>query len=880
MRKLGYCCIIVFCALSASVFGQTDTSMKVIDYNTPTDYVIGGITVSGTKFLDPDILVTLSGLTVGEKINIPGDKISKAVRGMWEQGLFTDVKIKIVKTLGKTVFLDIELVERARLSKFEIKGVKKGDQDDLRGKIQLVAGRVVTENTKIHTANTILAFYRDKGFLTCKVNILEQPDTAKVNMVILTINIDKGKKVKIKEIAFEGVSKVSETKLKGKMKDTKEKVRFDVNGMLNPKNIKEAIDKKATKPTWDGVLENISPSRTLDYFAKYVRLNFFSGSKFIKKDYTKDKSNIVEYYNSQGYRDATILSDTVYMEDNELRIHLKVDEGKRYYFRNITWRGNTKYSDKELNGILNIHKGDVYNQGLLTERLNMSQSSQDVSSLYMDDGYLFFQINPLEVAVVDDSIDLEIRISEGPQATINEVRIMGNTKTKEYVIRRELRTLPGDKFSRTNLIRSQREIAGLGYFDQEQLEVVPIPNPEKGTVDIEYRVVEKPSDQLELSAGYGGTGRGVVGSLGVTFTNFSIQNIFKKNTWSPLPAGDGQRLSIRVQTNGQIYQSYNASFTEPWLGGKKPNSFSLSWSHVRYANLNVDNKVTGRFITNAASIGIGTRLKWPDDYFIFQAQLNYQNYTLQNWTTSNFLITDGSSNNINVKFTLSRNSVDPPQIYPRRGSNFSVSFAFTPPYSAFSKTDYSTLDVNHKYKFVEFHKWRVNAEWYTPLTRGKNPLVLKLAAKFGFLGYYNSKIGYSPFERFDVGGDGISNISLYGRDIISLRGYDVLTPTTGAPFFTKFTTEIRFPFSLNPSATIYGLVFAEGGNYFNSIKEYNPLNLNRSAGVGVRIFLPMFGLLGFDYGIGFDKKLAPTTGVGNYLGQYGKFSIILGFEPE
>jgi outer membrane protein insertion porin family len=609
-------------------------------------------------------------------------------------------------------------------------------------------------------------------------------------------------------------------------------------------------------------------------------LNIFSGSKFIRKNYEQDKVHIIDYYNTLGYRDAKITSDSVYMDNHDLKIDLHIDEGHMYYFRYITWKGNTKYTTGRLDSILRIKKGDIYNQSLLDQRLNMNPNGGDVSSLYMDDGYLFFQVTPLEIAVVGDSIDVEIRIAEGPQATINEVRIMGNTKTKEYVIRRELRTLPGNKFSRSDLIRSQREIINLGYFDPEQLEVVPIPNPEKGTVDIEYRVVEKPSDKLELSAGWGGAGRGVVGTLGVTFTNFSIQNMFKKGTWSPLPSGDGQQLSLRVQTNGRIYQSYNASFTEPWLGGKKPNSFTIGWYHTRYADLDAENNVLGRLITNGASVGLGIRLKKPDDWFTFQTLINYQNYTLQNWTSTDFIITDGSSNNLSVKFVLARNSVDQP-IYPRRGSNIMVSLQLTPPYSLFNSRDYSTLDNNEKYKWVEYHKWRVTAEWFTPVTRKeKMPIVLRMAAKFGFLGYYNKDIGYSPFERFELGGDGLSNISFYGRDIIALRGYEVISDPKGDPFFTKFTVEMRFPFSLNPSATIYGLAFAEGGNTFSNIRDYNPLNLKRAAGLGVRIYLPMFGMLGFDYGIGFDKNLPKTTGFGNYLGQYGKFSIILGFEPD
>ncbi|MEX2589180.1 MAG: BamA/TamA family outer membrane protein, partial [Chitinophagales bacterium] len=545
--------------------------------------------------------------------------------------------------------------------------------------------------------------------------------------------------------------------------------------------------------------------------------------------------------------------------------------------------GNTIYSDDKLAQILDIKKGTIYDRTLLDERLFMSQTGMDVSSLYMDDGYLFFQVTPVEVAVEEDSIDVEIRIYEGPQATIDEVRIYGNTKTNEKVVRRELRTLPGNKFSRSDLIRSQREIAQLGYFDPEQMDVRPIPNPEEGTVDIEYHVVEKPSDQLELSAGWGGRGRGVVGTVGISFTNFSIQNLFDKGSWSPLPSGDGQKLSLRVQTNGKIYQSYNLSFTEPWIGGKKPNSFTVSYFHSRFADFNfATREVRGRMINNSTSVGIGTRLKWPDDFFVFQTSLNFQTYKLDNWTSSNFIITDGVSNNFNINFTLSRSSVDAPH-FPKRGSNFSLSLAMTPPYSSFSNKDYATMENNDKYRYIEYHKWKVKAEWFLNI---KGNLVLRTAAKLGFMGYYNQDIGHSPFERFELGGDGLSNFQFFGRDIISMRGYEVGTPSEGSPFYNKFTTELRYAFSTNPSSTIYAHAFFEAGNYWNSIKKYNPFDQARSVGLGVRIFLPMFGLLGFDYGIGFDKEMFENvviekpTSFGDFLGKYGKFTIVLGFEPE
>jgi outer membrane protein insertion porin family len=872
-----YTLLAICCYIPASA--QLDSSgASRINYSLPTEYILGPVTVSGAKYLDPDLIVPLSGLKAGQKISIPGDDVGKAIRKLWEQGLFTNVEIRILKTLGNIVFLDILVTERPRLGKFAFEGkIKKGEQDELRDKIKLISGRVLTENLKTNTINIIQNHYKDKGYLNAKVTLKESADTILNNSVILTIVVNKGGKVKIGSILFEGNTVVSDATLRKKMKDTKEKVHLDIAGIISPENIKAA--KKDTSSFME-ILENLAPSRTIDYFADKARLNIFSASKFILKDYKADKEKLVEHYNSLGFRDAEILADSVYMENGELQIRIKVNEGIQYHFRNVTWAGNTIYSSDTLAKLLGIKKGDIYNRSLLDERLNMSENGTDIASLYMDNGYLFFQVSPLEVAVIEDSIDIEIRVSEGPIAIINEVRISGNTKTKEYVIRRELRTIPGNVFSRSDLIRSQREIINLGYFDPEQLEVVPIPNPENGTVDIEYRVVEKPSDQLELSAGWGGRGRGVVGTLGVSFTNFSIQNMFKKGSWSPLPAGDGQRLSLRVQTNGRIYQSYNFSFTEPWLGGRKPNSFSVSYYNSRFATLSIDNKVISSLTTNGASVGIGTRLKWPDDYFTFQALVQFQNYKLDNWTSSNFIITDGRSNNLNLKFVLARSSVYNPT-YPTQGSNISLSLQITPPYSLLSGKDYTDLPDNQKYKWVEYHKWRFTAEWFTPITKNlKQPLVLRVAAKFGFLGYYNKDIGYSPFERFELGGDGISNIQFFGRDILALRGYDVLSPNTGSPFFNKFTVEMRFPISLNPSATIFATAFLEGGNFYNDIKSYNPFDIKRTAGLGVRIMLPMFGLLGFDYGIGFDKDAGTANGFGDFLNKYGKFSIVLGFEPE
>ncbi len=869
------------------LFTHNGFAQKQANYAAPGDYGIGGITVSGTQYLDQDILISLSGLRVGDKVSIPGDAISNAIKNLWDQGFFTDVKVYITKTIGSTAFLEIAVKERPRLSRFTLNGIKKGEADDIREKIKLTKGRVVNENMKLTTANTIKNFYKEKGYLNSVVTIREKQDTLLSNSVMMEIDIDKGSKVKIESINIAGNEIISRKKIKKLMKETHEKVKFDVKGMLDKENLKEAIPDSVSALDIAG---NFAPSKAYKYTTDYTNLNIFKGSKFLRKEYETDKDNIIAYYNEKGYRDAYIAHDSVYMHGKNLRIDLAIEEGNQYYFRNIAWTGNTKYPSSMLNAILNIKKGEVYNQKLLDERLFMSQSGNDVSSLYMDDGYLFFQITPAEVNVENDSIDLEIRIYEGPQATINEVRIYGNTKTKEHVIRRELRTLPGNKFSRSDLIRSQRDIVNLGYFDPEQLQVIPIPDPAKGTVDIEYHVVEKPSDQLELSAGWGGKGRGIVGSLGVTFTNFSIQNIFKKGTWSPLPSGDGQRLSLRAQTNGKVYQAYNMSFTEPWLGGKKPHSFSVSYYHTRYANVDGSTRdVEGRQITNGGSIGIGMRLKKPDDWFSLQFGLTYERFDLKgNYSSTTFSLDIPSTNNLSGQITFGRFSArsDVNQVFPTTGSNISLSLSITPPYSLFRGGEFlssslETITDKEKYKWIEYHKWRFNAEWFVSLTRSKKfPLVLRFAAKFGFLGKYNDKIGYSPYERFELGGDGISNIQSYGRDIISMRGYDILTPPAGAPFFDKMTMELRFPFSLNPSATIYGVAFMEGGNYWEDIKDFNPFDMKRSAGLGVRIYLPMFGMLGFDYGIGFDKNYPKSSNAGDYLSNYGKFSIILGFEPE
>ena len=696
-----------------------------------------------------------------------------------------------------------------------------------------------------------------------------------------------------------GNEKINELKLKKQLKGTKEKSRFSLFADKNtsPYGVKNTISFKEYVKNF-GFL---SPTKTLDYLDPYFRFKVFSSAKFNEKKYREDKTKIIEYYNAQGYRDAVIEKDTIYYNaKGNLNVAIKVSEGHKYYFGDITWRGNTKYPDSILNVILGIQKGDVYNLETLNKRVGkqMTQEGGDVSALYADNGYLFFSVNPVETSVYNDTIDHEIRITEGPQATIKRITIAGNDKTKEHVIRRELRTLPGEKFSRQELIRSQREIANLGYFNQEKIGINPVPNPDDGTVDINYTVEEKSSDQLELSAGWGG-GIGLTGTVGVVFNNFSLRNIFKRSSWSPLPSGDGQKLSLRFQSNGRYFRSTNFSFTEPWLGGKKRNSFTLSLYSSKYAN--AYDPYTGRY-TNAradssylramgATISLGKQLKWPDDYFTLIYALNFTQYKLKQYPGFFQGLSDATSNILNLKLTLARSSVNQP-IFPTGGSSFMISGAFTPPYSAFKSA--GSIKSEDKYKLVEYHKWRVNGEWYVPLGKPageeKNrQFVLKVAAKYGFIGRYNKDLEISPFERFQVGDAGLTNnFGILGYDIIAHRGYPVYDnsdPTINpdqqstTKFFTifnKYTMELRYPFSTNPSSTIYGLAFFEAANGWYDFKKWNPFQLRRSVGLGARFFLPMFGLLGFDYGLGLDRLSAP----GATFKDATRFTFMLGFEPE
>ncbi len=842
MMKILFIILTFILCASSQLTAQVDGDETTINFGVQKEYEIGGITISGTQYLNESIIITLSGLTVGDKIVIPGEHLATAIESLWKQGLFANVKIYITKVIDGKVFLDIQLQERPRLCSFNFRGIKKSEIEDIREKIRLIRGKVITENVKITTNNIIEDYYFEKGYLNTTIIIHEKPDTSTANCLTITIEINKGKKIKIDEVSFTGNDNVKEKKLQRLMKGTKQRGFFKI----------------------------------------------FNTSRYNKSDYSDDKMSVINYYNSKGYRDAIITSDTVYTNtDGNLIIKISLNEGSKYYFGNITWKGNAKFTDERLSAILNIEKGKVYDNDLLEKRLYMNQSGVDISSLYMDDGYLFFQATPIEIAVENDSIDIEINIYEGPQATINKVTIAGNTKTNEHVIRRELRTLPGNKFSRADIIRSQREIATLGYFNAENLGVNPIPHPEQGTVDIEYVVEEKPADQIEMSMGWGGIG--LVGSFGVSFTNFSVKNIFKKGTWLPLPSGDGQRLSLRAQANAKYYHSFSASFTEPWLGGKKPNSFTISLYRSVQSNgvKKKDESPTrqrAELVTTGGSIGIGIRLSFPDDYFTLMSSLNVQHFKLDNWFSRNFIFQNGESYNLSLQETLSRNSLDQP-LFPRYGSAISLTSQVTFPYSMFDQGKFKdpALDPKIKYKWVEYHKWKFKSEWYTPISGN---FVLKASAKMGFLGFYNKDIGHAPFERFEVGGNGLSNFALYGIEIVSSRGHDQFTPSGGATIFNKYTLELRYPISLKPMSTIYALAFVEGVNAWMKFKEFDPFGVKRSAGIGLRVYLPMFGLLGFDLGTRFeptsiyDTRFVRTNNIWEFITSNSRLNVILGFEPE
>jgi len=842
--------------------------MDISDYNNPREFYIGGITVSGVKYLDGNVLIMLSGLTVGDKIKIPtGDQIPQAVRKLWEQGLFEDIRISATKIVDNQIFLDIYLLERPRLSKFQFNGIKKSDADDIREKIRLVKGDYVTDNLLIKTRNIIRKFYTDKGFLNAEVDIVLKKDTTAANEVTMYINIDRNEKVKVYTINIHGNKEVTADMIKNAFKKTKEKSVFNPMNNLD----QTVIETVQTAAQMDFVeIVNVVAKQGTDN----VRLRIFKSSKFIDEDYQEDKLLLIKKYNSLGFRDARILRDSISKNpDNTINIDLWVEEGTKYYIRNITWVGNTKYSSQFLDRILKIGKGDVYDQDALEQALTYNPSGADIRSLYMDDGYLFFDVVPVETRVENDSIDLEIRMHEGKQATVNKVTIKGNTKTNDHVALRETDTRPGQLFSRDRLIRSQRTLAQLKYFDAEKLTPGVNPNPDDGTVDIGFDVTETSADQIELSGGWG-YGR-IVGTVGLSFNNFSLRNLTNLKAWKPIPSGDGQKLSLRFQTYGKGYFSYSFSFTEPWMGGRKPLALSLSYFHSKYTNGLATNDANYAFFKiDGISVGLGQRLRWPDDYFSLYQSINYNRYHTYNYTSIfTFGGGNGVYNAISYGIILSRSSVDAP-IYPKTGSDISLNLELTPPYSLFrGHVDYKAMEPSERYEWVEYYKIKIKASWYINLIE---KLVLSPRLQFGYLGAYNSSLGVTPFERFYLGGDGLTGYNnMDGRELIGMRGYtnNSLTPgypsSVGGSVYTKYTLELRYPVSLNPSATIYGLAFMEAGNDWLYWNNFNPFNVYRSVGVGVRVFLPMFGLLGLDWGYGLDA----VPGVPGANGGQFHFSI-------
>jgi len=818
--------LILFFSIYNFTFGQI-----VIDYENPKEYEIAGIQTRGIRYLDQNALIQVSGLSVGKKVLIPGDDITNALKKMWEQKMFSDVEINALRTDSNKIWLEIYLEERPRLSEVRYYGIRNSDQEELNEKLELIKGRQITDNTLVLSKNIIKDFYAEKGFSKTKVKIFKKQDTTYQNAVILNIYINKFKKTRIESLIVEGNTVFTERKLKWfKIKDTKEK-------------------------RWYGL---------------------FKPSKYVKSTFEEDKKNLIAEYNKEGYRDAKIIVDSVY-EANEqnVNVFIKIDEGKQYYFRNIRWVGNKKYETEILDKKLQIKKGDVYNKEKLNNRLTIDEDA--VGNLYMDNGYLFFNVRAIEKKIENDSVDIELRMYEGPKARINKVIIKGNDRTNDNVIRRELYTVPGELFSKSDIIRSIRELATLGHFDPEQIVPTPIPNPANGTVDIEYSLVERGNDRVEISGGWG-AGM-LVGRLGLSFNNFSIQNIFDKKSWRPLPTGDGQKFSISAQTNGSAYQFYSISFQEPWLGGKKPNSLSVSFYYNIQSNRTIYNPNPEELQTAKVagiSVGFGRRLKWPDNYFSLYHSVGYQNYNLDDWRYRSYIknITDGKFNSITLNTTFGRNSIDNP-LYSRRGSNFSLGLELTPPLSLMNNKNYSEMTDEDKYKWIEYHKWTFKGQWYTPIW---GDLVFHTKTEFGLLGFYNKNIGYSPLGGYSVGGSGMSYYS-YGVDIVGLRGYkdDGLTPAEGANIYTKYTMELRYPVVLSESATIYGLVFTEAGNAWYDTKTFNPFNIKRSAGVGVRIFLPMLGQLGFDWGYGFDSQPSKVAGQPGEIGPHGsEFHFTMG----
>lgn len=852
----------VLCVPAAMAQEAADSlSVPAIEYSYQRKtYEIAGISVTGADSYEDFVLIGFSGLAVGDKIEVPGDQITKAIKRFWKQGLFSDVKIKAQKIEGNKIWLEIALKQRPRVSEVVYNGLKKSEKEDLEVKVGIRNGSQMTPNLSDHAKTVIKKYFAEKGFHNAEVYVLQQNDQDHPGYVKVAINVDKKEKTKVGKIYITGNEALTHNQINKAMKKT------------NDNNI----------------------------------INLFRTKKFVAEEYEKDKAAVIEKYNEIGYRDAYIVADSVVPNPEDptrVDVYMTINEGDKYYIRSVNWVGNTVYPYELLDATLGVKKGDVYNLKTINDRLQNDDDA--VSKLYTDQGYLFFNVEPVEVNVENDSIDFEMRMYEGKPATINEINIVGNTRVYEHVVRRELYTKPGQLYSQSDIMRSLRELAQMGHFDQEKLVPDIQPNPEEGTVDITYQLETKSSDQIEFSLGWGASG--LVGSIGLKFTNFAIQNLFNKKAYRIVPQGEGQTFSINARTNGVYYTSASLSFLEPWLGGKRPNSLSVnvffasqsgysqryqqayndlvnSYSNYYYAygnsdyyqqlaEMESDKDVYMR--TFGVSVGYGKRLRWPDDYFTFYGDITYQLYMMKDWPY--LLISNGMCHNLSLNLQLSRSSIDNP-IYTRRGSQFTLGLKITPPWSVMSGKNYANMTTSERYNLLEYHKWKFSGKVFTPLSRDSK-LVLMTRAEFGYLGHYN-RYAKSPFESFYMGGDGMSGYSTYSTDYISMRGYQSgsLTPydpATGRNMgyvYSKFTMELRYPISLEQNATIWALAFIEAGNCYADIKDYNPFDLKRSAGVGVRIFLPMFGLMGIDWGYGFDEI--------NGSKQYGgsQFHFILGQE--
>ena len=843
---------------------EKQATLPVIEYTLQRKtYEIADIRVTGADSYEDFVLIGFSGLAVGDKIEVPGDQITKSLKRFWKQGLFSDIKFKATKIEGDKIWLEIALKQRPRVSEIVYNGLKKTEQEDLEVKVGIKQGGQMTPDLADRAKKIVTKYLEEKGFYHTEVQVLQFDDAARPGYVKVAVNVDKKDKTRVGQLYITGNEALTHTQINRAMKKT------------NDNNI----------------------------------VNFFRTKKFVEKEFENDKKLIIEKYNEIGYRDAQIIADSVVQspyDSTRVDVYLTIDEGNKYVFGDISWVGNTVYPYDYLDAVLGIKKGDTYNLVELNKRLN--EDDDAVAKLYTDQGYLFFNVTPVEVRIDNDSIDFEMRMYEGKPATINEINIVGNTRVHEHVVRRELYTKPGQLYSQSDIMRSLRELAQMGHFDQEKLVPDIQPNPEDGTVDITYQLETKSSDQIEFSLGWGATG--LVGSLGLKFTNFAIQNLFNPKSYRIVPQGEGQTFSINARTNGRYYTSASISFLEPWLGGKRPNSLSASiffaaqsgYSdryYQAYENLYNNYYYNYAYSGNSdylqqlqeseydpekylrtfgVSLGYGKRLSWPDDYFSFYGELSYQLYMMKDWPY--MILTDGNSHNFALNLQLSRSSIDNP-IYTRRGSQFTLGLKITPPYSLIKGTtdeEYAKMTTSEKYNLLEYHKWKFSGKVFTPLTPDAK-LILMTRAEFGYLGHYNRNVK-SPFESYYMGGDGMSSYSSYSTEYVSMRGYQSgsLTPYDPAVgrnmgyVYNKFTMELRYPISLEQNATIWALAFVEAGNCFADIKDYNPFNLKRSAGVGVRLFLPMFGLMGIDWGWGFD----PINGSNQYGGS--QFHFVLGQE--